>query len=249
MDSMRGEWLGHIQSAQSFSDLRTKVKKIVNDFGFPYFIYRGRFAGRDDEAVAICVDGRPEGWRQFAKEIQIDERTDPLWSRALRQVTPILWREVSPHYPEIFYMARQFRLRTGITHPLHAPGGDWSAMSFVKDQEGPAAERHVDEAVWCGQTLICYVHEAVSRILSQQRCKPGAVIEGEPRTSFSLSSRQRECLAWASEGKKISEISEAMKVSERTVVYHLSNAQHKLHAANRTHAITRAISLGLIQLE
>jgi DNA-binding NarL/FixJ family response regulator len=37
-----------------------------------------------------------------------------------------------------------------------------------------------------------------------------------------------------------------MPISRRTVIFHLSNARRKLGAANSRHAITRAISLGLI---
>jgi len=53
-------------------------------------------------------------------------------------------------------------------------------------------------------------------------------------------------LTWAAAGKTTSEIAAIMPISERTVVFHLSNARRKLGATNSRHAISKALSLGLI---
>ncbi len=53
-------------------------------------------------------------------------------------------------------------------------------------------------------------------------------------------------LTWVAAGKTTSEIAAIMPICERTVIFHLSNARRKLGATNSRHAISKALSLGLI---
>ncbi len=61
-----------------------------------------------------------------------------------------------------------------------------------------------------------------------------------------LTEREKECLLWASEGKTGGEIADILNISERTVTFHLQNAGQKMGTCNRQHAISRALTLGLI---
>jgi len=67
------------------------------------------------------------------------------------------------------------------------------------------------------------------------------------RTVAGITPRERECLAWASEGKTAWETAAILDISEHTVVVHLKNAGHKLGAANRLQAVAEALRLGLIE--
>lgn len=66
--------------------------------------------------------------------------------------------------------------------------------------------------------------------------------EGPPR----LTRRERECLAWASEGKSDWMIGEILKLAEPTVHMHVENAKRKLGSTSRYQAILRAWRLGLL---
>jgi len=56
-----------------------------------------------------------------------------------------------------------------------------------------------------------------------------------------LSTREIECLNWASKGKTAYESAVIMGISESTVVFHLRNAGVKLNTVNRTHSVAKAI--------
>ncbi|WP_302479202.1 helix-turn-helix domain-containing protein, partial [Burkholderia cenocepacia] len=61
-----------------------------------------------------------------------------------------------------------------------------------------------------------------------------------------MSSRERQCLQWCSAGKTSWEIGEILGITERTVNFHIGNVVRKLNAKGRRHAVTKAISLGLL---
>ena len=70
----------------------------------------------------------------------------------------------------------------------------------------------------------------------------------KPEKRDPLSSREREVLRWAADGKNSWEISVILKISERTVKFHLIQASRKLNAVNRTSAVAKALARGLIKL-
>ncbi len=62
-----------------------------------------------------------------------------------------------------------------------------------------------------------------------------------------LTARERETLAWASQGKSAWEIGEILGISQRTVEEHLSAAGRKLGAVNRVHAVAIGIRERVIE--
>jgi DNA-binding CsgD family transcriptional regulator len=66
------------------------------------------------------------------------------------------------------------------------------------------------------------------------------------RRFVQLSPRQCEVLTWTAQGKTTWETSIIMKCTAATVNYHLKQVFRKLDASNKTHAVSRALSLGLI---
>ena len=83
------------------------------------------------------------------------------------------------------------------------------------------------------------LHEAVQRIVLSN----GPL----PLKRINLTEREQECLLWAAEGKTGWEIANIVSISERTVTFHLQNAAQKLGVVNRQQAISRALSMGLIE--
>jgi LuxR family quorum sensing-dependent transcriptional regulator len=62
-----------------------------------------------------------------------------------------------------------------------------------------------------------------------------------------LTAREREALAWASQGKSAWEIGEILGISQRTVEEHLAAAGRKLGAVNRVHAVAIGIRERVIE--
>ncbi|MBB4640741.1 helix-turn-helix transcriptional regulator [Rhizorhapis suberifaciens] len=55
-----------------------------------------------------------------------------------------------------------------------------------------------------------------------------------------LSCREKECIAWAAQGKNIAGISAIMGITERTVLFHISNAKRRLDADTIAHAVFKS---------
>jgi DNA-binding CsgD family transcriptional regulator len=66
-----------------------------------------------------------------------------------------------------------------------------------------------------------------------------------PDAEVQLTARERDCLAWVSEGKSDWEISVILGLSESTVRFHVGNARAKLGAVNRAQAAARFAVLRL----
>jgi len=67
------------------------------------------------------------------------------------------------------------------------------------------------------------------------------LLDPTPDPPSRLTRREREVVAWASQGKSAWEIGEILHITQRTAEQHLANAASKLGAANRTHTVAIAI--------
>ncbi len=239
---MGARWLRRVLGSTSLAQLRDAVEANASRFGFRYFIYRAGFP--DTAGGELHFDNCPESWRGLCRASREDcDRW--LAMRDSSETTPKLWSQMARGAPAFFERARELGLVAGSTHPVHGPRGEWSALSFVKDYGGVRAESETRASLARCQLLASYVHDGVRRIVER---RAGVTIpEAQPAAEASdLNDRECQVLTWVAAGKTTSEIASIMPISERTVSFHLSNARRKLGASNSRHAITRAISLGLI---
>jgi DNA-binding CsgD family transcriptional regulator len=97
-------------------------------------------------------------------------------------------------------------------------------------------ERHIDpEAVLAVQTAGLILTE---RLVDFS--------EGLKDDLPELSPRERDCLAYAANGKRDREIAVLLGISDATVRFHIDNARKKLGAANRTQAVAQLVNRGLL---
>ncbi|HEY6239610.1 MAG TPA: LuxR family transcriptional regulator [Burkholderiales bacterium] len=245
---MGAAWLKPILVATSLADVEGAIEATVQRLGFRYFIYRGRFPQLRG-ATEVRLDNCPELWRERVVG-SWDTDLNPTRLRALQEVTPILWRDLVRCQATLIRKAKQFGLLTGVTHPVHGPGGQWSTISFVKDRCDAQAEREIHVAMAKCHLFTSYVHGSLIRIINRGNSanvgqQPSLDRQSQQREQ-SLNERECTILAWVAAGKTISEIARLLPISERTVNFHLSNARRKLGASNSRQALTRALSLGLI---
>lgn len=59
-------------------------------------------------------------------------------------------------------------------------------------------------------------------------------------STATLSCRERECIAWAAQGKSVAETSKLMGITERTVLFHISNVKRRLGAGTIAHAVFKS---------
>jgi DNA-binding CsgD family transcriptional regulator len=237
-------WLRTIQVSASLAELGRSVVRATEQLGFRFFLYRGCFPNPCTTAHEVQLNNCPEDWVRDG--VDHDVAIDPLYRRALREVTPIFWRELVPYESSWIARARSFGLATGVTLPVHGPEGRWSSLSLIKNRHGAGAEHEIRSAISKCHLLATFVHDVTDRILRNQA---GSAIPVKERKSerCSLTERERDCLIWIAAGKTTAEVADVLSVAERTVAFHLANARRKLGVANSHHAIMRAVSLGHIK--
>jgi DNA-binding CsgD family transcriptional regulator len=236
-------YFADLLAAKSLAELWQSLERSVFGFEYRYFIYRGWFAHSRPDDRDICFDNCPTGWHAYYE--RHPHGADPLHLQAVHESKPMLWSEISPRAPGFYAKAREFGLLAGSTHPVHGPGAQWSSISFIRDREGRNVERQMSATLGSCQLLAIYAHNAVARIL-KERCH---AIPSRPHTAplpLVLNEREREVLGLAAAGHTNSAIAGLLSISDRTVVFHLRNAREKLGASNSLHAVSRALSLGLI---
>ena len=94
------------------------------------------------------------------------------------------------------------------------------------------------------ELLIPHVHGAFLRVLATEREISGA---GSQRGGRLVTPRQEEILCLIKEGKTNIEIAELLDCSPWTIKNHIQAILRRLDSTTRTHAISRAMSLGILK--
>ncbi|MCC6474686.1 MAG: LuxR family transcriptional regulator [Burkholderiales bacterium] len=238
-----------LRAVSSLDSLQSVLAQPARHLGFRYFLVRGRYFCAGEAHRDVLLSNAPLSWRECCESAALDRRNDPLLRAAYRRASPVPWREIRHGYPLLFDEAAQHGLATGISHAIHGGNGDWSMVSFVMDRGGRPAEEAIDRAAAECHLLACQVHDAAARIVrraaagvSAGRSAGGAA----PGASPALTSRERECLELAAQGRTAAEMASILSVTERTIAFHLAEIRRRIGAANSRQAVGKAISLGII---
>nr|WP_265519337.1 autoinducer binding domain-containing protein [Nitratireductor luteus] len=138
---------------------------------------------------------------------------------------------VCPIGRRIINEAGEFRLREGITFSFPTLESGMFGFSVAAEQlELAESDRFALQFV-AAYGLGCALALAGGQI---------------DRNTVHLSRRQREAVAWASEGLTTDEIAERLNVSIHTADMHMRAVRAKLGVANTVHAVAEALRLGLI---
>jgi LuxR family transcriptional regulator, quorum-sensing system regulator BjaR1 len=175
----------------------------------------------------VCLAWKvPPLWRTLYSVEDFFQR-DPAVRQTGRTVLPFDWKdspydpEAEPEMGEVMDRARDFGVHKGMVIPIPSPGGMIGGIWVA----GP----HFDER---------QVHEPFLHTLSLHVFhRLQHLVGGGVKRHAHLSDREREILAWASEGKTAWEIGCILTLSQRTVEWHIGQACKKLGATNRLQAI------------
>ncbi len=169
------------------------------------------------------------------------DKTDPIVRESARNGNGLqYWPDTYKKYDARAFVsaAQDFGLREGYSHGVRSPGGDKkSHFSFAgrSVKRNPRTELILEHAV-------PHLDRAFNRIVGDGKERPS-------RLSAGLSSREKEVLNWAKDGKSTWEISVILSISKNTVKFHLKNIMGKLEVVSRTQAVAVALQNGLIRIE
>ena len=139
----------------------------------------------------------------------------------------------------LFDDALSFKIRTGLTIRIPSSQNQFAAFTLAVDDRSLGLDRFIESSQDMLEMvgLTYHAHVSAARI---GRTAPNG-LEGSP-----LTQRERQCLAWISDGKTMQDIAQLLGVTPRGVKFHLDNARRNLAALSLPHAVALAFRQGLL---
>lgn len=231
------EFIDAIETAGDADAFERVAMRLAQKLGFQRFAYL-RLASE----APLLISSYPKSWTSRYLNLQY-QRIDPVILRAKVQRNLFSWggpaRALAGNRAQrqFFDEATTFGIRSGITVPIR--GGFGRSAAFTLATEDHALDLDIYSDKW--QDIIhqvgLYFHVHVAARLD-------ASFVGSQPTESSLTQRELQCLAWASQGKAVADIAVLVAIEPRTVVFHLDNARRKLGATSIAHCVAEALRRG-----
>lgn len=206
--------------------------------GFRWFAYLGQHANGPN-----LISSYPKSWTShYFREGY--HNIDPVLQDPRSTNRMFLWdgREArsakSAKQRRLFDDALSFKIRTGLTVRIPSSQNQYAAFTLAVDDRSLGLDRFIETSQDMLYTVGLTFHAHVS-------AKIGRMSEGGGMTS-ALTQRERQCLAWISDGKTMQDIAELLNVTPRGVKFHLDNARRNLAALTLPHAVALALRQGLL---
>lgn len=178
---------------------------------------------RADRGTPQVISTYPSEWKSHYLASRY-QQIDPVIQEALVNTEPFRWglgsaeKSYSSLQQRFLDEASHFGIRLGFTVPIHDGRGPIAALTFASDHRNIPFENCIEHHSRVLQLMALYFHAHVRRTLETERKAVGIV----------LSSRELECLEWASQGKSAWEIGQIIGISRNTVASYLLGAKEKL---------------------
>lgn len=234
------EFIENTNKASSNEEVSLLFEDSLKALGFDRFVYSlitdhpslGLKAGHG------LMRNYPEDWMSYYMAKGYD-KIDPIVEYCFHTTDPYTWDKVmktvtlSEDQKILMQEAKEAKLLDGAAVPMYGLNGELSGIGVANSDGG--GDLSYDNL--CKIRLLAFqFHLAYT---ARQR-------EEERMRQVSLTSREREILLWAAEGKSDPVIAEIIGISYPTVRYHMNNIFRKLEANERTLAVVKAIRYGLI---
>lgn len=227
-------------TARSTQEVTQLFGKALKEYGYDRFCYSlvtdhpslGLNAGHGIAA------NYPEDWMSHYKANHY-EKKDPVPRHGLGMVQAFTWeslqraRELKADEKRVMNEAIEAGLLDGIAIPICGHNGEVAGVGLASSTGGTRPDVGVLRKL---QALASQFHLVFTDLEKKDR----------PAGGVRLTSREKEILLWAAEGKSDSVIAEIIGVSHATVRFHMNNIFKKLDANERTLATVKAIRQGLI---
>jgi DNA-binding CsgD family transcriptional regulator len=215
--------------------------------GFPLFNATAvNGLGTGFNSVCRVVSNSPEAWKDHAADAD-DNRRDPIFKVIKLGSPPFVYDQgfyVRHGASDLWEKQAPFGYRTGITAPVHLPGGRLFLLGFDREEPLPTDRHQLMKMLGDIQLLTTFVQDRGRQLLLPN--EGGSLVsDAEGGT---LTTREIDVLCWAASGKSAWETAQILNISDNTVNKYITSAAAKLGCTGKTHAVARAISKGLLLL-
>jgi LuxR family transcriptional activator of conjugal transfer of Ti plasmids len=189
------------------------------------------------------ISSYPKSWTDHYFDEQYDE-IDPVLQKPLTPCRVFPWdgraarSAKSARERRLFDDALSFKIRTGLTVRIPGGNGQSAAFTLAVDDRSLGLDRFIETSQDHLQMIGLTYHAHVSARIGR-----GSLTD---QTGTTLTQRERQCLAWISQGKTMQDIASLLDVTPRGVKFHLDNARRNLAALSLPHAVALAMRQGLL---
>jgi LuxR family transcriptional regulator len=239
-----------LQRLQTLEACLARVQGAAHGLGFSALLYDyspvplGLDGTLISPSVFVQRDAPPDMQRIWCENGYYQR--DPVQQRACLRAAPILWsysgqaRAPRSEYmgdlnPPITRYLCEHGMGTGLTVPLHLPGGAMATFTGVVGAGHDLATAAHGQGAFM---LLAHAYQARAQELfdtRQRRC-----------TQVALTQRERQCLQHSARGLTAKAIAGVLNRSVATVNLHLNSAARKLGARNRVDAVVRGLHYRLL---
>jgi LuxR family transcriptional regulator, activator of conjugal transfer of Ti plasmids len=227
------EFVDCLYSAHTEDDFRRIAERTAHALGFRWFAYLGQRANGPN-----LISSYPKSWTShYFREGY--HNIDPVLQEPRTSSRMIHWdgrgarSARSAKERRLFDDALSFKIRTGLT--IRIPS---SQNQFAADDRSLGLDRFIETSRDMLEMVGLTYHAHVSAKIGRTAAGGGM---GNP-----LTQRERQCLAWISDGKTMQDIAELLDVTPRGVKFHLDNARRNLAALTLPHAVALAFRQRLL---
>jgi LuxR family transcriptional activator of conjugal transfer of Ti plasmids len=232
------EFVDCLHSAHTEDDFRRVAERAAHALGFRWFAYFGQRANGPN-----LISSYPKSWTShYFREGY--HNIDPVLQEPRNTSRVFLWdgREArsakSAKERRLFDDALSFKIRTGLTVRVPSSHNQFAAFTLAVDERSLGLDRFIETSQEMLKTVGLTYHAHVSAKIGRTSASDGAISP--------LTQRERQCLAWISDGKTMQDIAELLDVTPRGVKFHLDNARRNLAALTLPHAVALAFRQGLL---
>jgi LuxR family transcriptional regulator, quorum-sensing system regulator BjaR1 len=224
---MTFDLLDGIDAAQSPADVGRLYFAKLKPLGFGAIFVRTHALDVDDAREHVYYRDAPEGWFQIYSARNFAQANFVTYA-ARRTARPFNWREptvagdspFAPAHAFVWDVLNGFRLTDGFAVPSHTRSS--VAVMSLATYDGADLSPDRRKAIVLSSH---YVHDRLREL------------EESPFPQVKLSGRERDCLAFAAQGKSDWDIGQILGISQATAHAHIENAKRKLGVKTRMQAV------------
>ncbi|MDG3085696.1 LuxR family transcriptional regulator [Vibrio hannami] len=223
------------------NDVEQVLRAVAEHCNLTYYLFGISIPISFSRSHTAIFSNYPVKWRQLYDENNYVE-LDPTVNHCYSSTRAVIWNELEEKYSSrqekaFFKKAKSYGLISGLSVPVHGNKSELGIFSLASD-------RDYDSFNKSELTEILLVSQAVAPIAFSKLIEiENSLLKREEKK---LTSRERDVIYWAAEGKTTWEIGYILGCSERTVYFHLNNATKKLGVVNRYQAISKAVLHGYV---
>ena len=232
--------LFHCENAAAWSEV---LFALGMEMGFDQVLYGAVPTKHAKLETAFVESNYSPEWRSHYDAEKL-AYIDPTVSHSLVSSMAIIWQPdtfQTPQQHAMYEEASSYGIRSGVTLPVHGPGGEFGVISFACDAlAGKDFARRLQQMMPSLSLIRDYVFASSQRFMA---------LHDVPEVPPRLTKRELEVLQWVMAGKSSWEISRITRCSEATVNFHIGNIRQKFNVNTRQQALVKAIRMGIVTPE